>query len=1716
MFHRVPSFSFIAVATTALIFLLAVLFASSLSLPGTAHADHGESRPTVSITALMPEVGEEGSGVTVTLKLSRPLTADEKYCYNAVSPSDPNFRKDQVCIEGGIKIEDSYHDHLYESETTRPSDDATKFIFYGRQVEDRVNIFIEDDECITPNRRIKIWIDTAYQDRDEHPDETKYGYDIDTTVHTVGVIGNDDDDETASLWPTFDPETHNSKSIMTCPSVETGATEGGDYNRAPTFDDSESPTFYVDENTAAGQDVGNPVSATDPESDTLTYSLQGQDAASFDIDSSSGQIETKAALDHEAMDTYHVAVFVRDSKNIHGNSDTVDDSSIDVTINVTDVNEPPDTPAAPTVAAKTGTTDSLDVEWTAPVNKGKPDITSYELQYRVKDTDPPAPWTTDSVSRTDTNATITGLSSGTTYEVQVKASNDEGDSGWSLSGEGRTSNSAPTFDEEIPQGQTSLTRSVPENSDAGVNVGPPVSATDTDGDTLTYSLQGADADSFTIAPESGQIQTTTGVTYDHETQETYSVEVKADDEKDGTDTIAVTITVTDLDEAGTITFSSDPPSAGTALTATLADDDGVKSSPAVTWKWESSPNGTDTWTEITGETTNSYTPGTDDIGDYLRVTATYEDEFPGSKTAEKVSQAVRTAPVTNQQPSFADSTTTREVAENTSAGQNIGAAVSATHADRFGTLVYSLGGTDAASFEIDANTGQLKTKTVFDYETDAKISYTVTVSVTDGLDDHSLSDALVDDTITVTINVTDVNEKPVFDATPPVEYEIVENTDADTNIDAALSASDEDQNETLTYGLTGTDAASFDIDTTSGQVKTKAYLDHETKETYSVTVTVRDSRDDNGDPDTATDATIDVTITITNIFEDPEFDDEIPQGQSAIIRTVPENTAANQNIGAPVSASDDEEGTLTYRLAGTDDTSFAIDTTTGQLKTKTGVDLDHETTDTYSVTVWVSDGKASNGDAEDPPQDDTYIDVIIEVTDLNEMPVFDANSPVEYEIVENTDADTNIDAALSASDEDQNETLTYGLTGTDAASFDIDTTSGQVKTKAYLDHETKETYSVTVTVRDSRDDNGDPDTATDATIDVTITVTDEDEDGKIILPNAPPSAGNSVTAVLEDQDGIKTDVDVEWVWSISTDQTNWTPIDGATTDTYIPQADDIGKYLQVTATYDDEFGTDKTAVDETAAVLTLTATNLQPSFEDTTATWSIQENTAADTYIGDAIEATHPDSVGTLVYSLDTTSATSFDIDSATGQLKTKAALDHETTPSYTVTVSVTDEMDDYSNADTRVDDTIEVTINVTDMLVPDVPEEPTVSATQGAAAGLTATWAAIEPEDDSPVDGYDVRYRVKDATPPDWGSANVTVTGVTATITGLEYSTTYEVEVRSKNVEGNSEWSPTGEGTIPSSLSVSFSSGSQTVDEGSSATFTVAVSPAADRELSIPISATRGTAEADDYSVSGLTDGTLTFADTESSKTFTVSTNTDSDRSDETVDLAFGQLPAAVGTGTQSTAQLTINDTTPTPRGGGGGGGTIPSSLSVSFGQAIYTVTEGNTSLITVNVSPAADRALSIPISATQGSAESDDYSVSGTPLVFASGDASKTFRVSTISDPDMDDEIVNLAFGQLPASVVEGPQATSQLTIEDTTTAPSANAVPEFDSDATTTLFVPENTPEGENIGDPFTATDDDDSTLTYSLDDQDGASFEVDASGQIKTKSALDYETRDQPTP
>ena len=95
----------------------------------------------------------------------------------------------------------------------------------------------------------------------------------------------------------------------------------------------------IAENSAAGTPLmnGGAVIAED-EGDTLTYTLGGDDAASFAISSvtgSEGQITvgTGTKLDYETKQTYMVTVIATDSFNVS--------TSINVTIKVTDENEGP-------------------------------------------------------------------------------------------------------------------------------------------------------------------------------------------------------------------------------------------------------------------------------------------------------------------------------------------------------------------------------------------------------------------------------------------------------------------------------------------------------------------------------------------------------------------------------------------------------------------------------------------------------------------------------------------------------------------------------------------------------------------------------------------------------------------------------------------------------------------------------------------------------------------------------------------------------------------------------------------------------------------------------------------------------------------------------------------------------------------------------------------------------------------------------------------------------------------------------------------------------------------------------------------------------------------------------------------------------------------------------------------------------------------------------
>ena len=193
-------------------------------------------------------------------------------------------------------------------------------------------------------------------------------------------------------------------------------------NEPPEFS-SPTATREAPENTAANTNIGTALpAATDADNDPLTYTLEGTDAASFGFDPATRQLSTKSGVtyDHETKPSYSVTLKADDD---NGGSDT-----LAVTITVTDVEEPPDRPAAPSVTATAGTTDSLSVNWTAPSNTG-PAIDNYDLQYREGTG---GSWTNGPQNVSGTSATIGSLTEGTSYQVQVRARNAEGDSPWSL------------------------------------------------------------------------------------------------------------------------------------------------------------------------------------------------------------------------------------------------------------------------------------------------------------------------------------------------------------------------------------------------------------------------------------------------------------------------------------------------------------------------------------------------------------------------------------------------------------------------------------------------------------------------------------------------------------------------------------------------------------------------------------------------------------------------------------------------------------------------------------------------------------------------------------------------------------------------------------------------------------------------------------------------------------------------------------------------------------------------------------------------------------------------------------------------------------------------------------------------------------------------------------------------------------------------------------
>ena len=473
-------------------------------------------------------------------------------------------------------------------------------------------------------------------------------------------------------------------------------------------------------------------------------------------------------------------------------------------------------------------------------------------------------------------------------------------------------------------------------------------------------MEGTDAASFNFDPATRQLSTKAAL--DFETKASYAVTIKVDDGNGGTDTVAVTISVTDVNEAPVVDHVI-PDQAATAGTAfsfqfaanTFSDVDGDALSYEATRPDDSA---LPSWLGFTDSTrTFSGTPQASDAGTVsVKVTAYDYDpngEVPidGQSVSDTFDLAVGTA--ANTPPAFSDSTLARSVAENAAANTAIGDPIpAATDADN-DPLTYSMEGTDAASFTFNAASRQLSTRSGVTYDHEVKASYAVTIRASDGTDSA---------TVAVTISVTNVNEAPVVSNTIPNRTATV-----GTAFSYAFPANtfNDADDDPLSYSATRFDDSALPswlgfTDSTRTFAGTPQAAD---AGTLSVKVTADDS---NGG-----------TVSDTFNIVVGEARAAVPVFSPATAtRSIAENAAPGAAIGRALpGATDADNDSLTYSMEGPDAASFEFNAATRQLGTKQGVVYDHEAKASYRVTLRASDGRAS-----------ATLAVTIEITDVNEPP----------------------------------------------------------------------------------------------------------------------------------------------------------------------------------------------------------------------------------------------------------------------------------------------------------------------------------------------------------------------------------------------------------------------------------------------------------------------------------------------------------------------------------------------------------------------------------------------------------------------------------------------------------------------------------------------------------------------------------------------------------
>ena len=715
---------------------------------------------------------------------------------------------------------------------------------------------------------------------------------------------------------------------------------------------------------------------------------------------------------------------------------------------------------------------------------------------------------------------------------------------------------APDESAPAPAGNTSpiasdATASVDEDSSVAIAL----SATDADGDALTYAV---DNPSHGTVSLSGTTATYTPTAdYTGSDSFTYTVSDGA-----ATDTATVTVTVNNVNEAPVASNAAasvdEDSSVAIALSATDADGD------ALTYAVDNPSHGT---VSLSG-TTATYTPTADYTGSDSFTYTVSDGAATDTATVTVTVNNVNEAPVASNAAASVDEDSSVAIAlsatdadgdaltyavDNPSHGTVSLSGTTATYtptadytgSDSFTYTVSDGAATDTATVTVtvnNVNEAPVASNAAASVDEDSSVAIALSATDADGdaltyaVDNpshgtvslsgttatytptadytgsdsftYTVSDGAATDTATVTVTVNNVNEAPVAS-------NAAASVDEDSSVAIALSATDAD-GDALTYAVDNPSHGTVSLSGTTATYTPTA--DYTGSDSFTYTVS------DGAATDTAT-----VTVTVNNVNEAP----------------VASNAAASvdedSSVAIALSATDADGDALTYAV---DNPSHGTVSLSGTTATYTPT-ADYTGSDSFTYTV--SDGAAT----------DTAT-VTVTVNNVNE-------APVASNAAASVDEDSSVAIALSATDAD-GDALTYAVDNPSHGTVSLSGTTATYTPTA--DYTGSDSFTYTVS------DGAATDTAT-----VTVTVNNVNE---------APVASNAAASVDEDSSVAialsATDADGDALTYAVDNPSHGTVSLSGTTATYTPTADYTGSD-SFTYTVSDGAATDTATVTVTVAAV---------------------------------------------------------------------------------------------------------------------------------------------------------------------------------------------------------------------------------------------------------------------------------------------------------------------------------------------------------------------------------------------------------------------------------------------------------------------------------------------------------------------------------------------------